>query len=339
MAGFILDVSENKHSLNRLIESENKFHDIFQNSPEGIFIERILDRTIVDANPAYEKILGVEKSELIGKRLDQLGIETSEEVRQQIVDEFLSTGGLQNKDVPLTRRDGSVAWTEVSAKKAIINGEECFLCFVSDRTHIKAYETQLKRGLENTIAAISTAAEKRDSYTAGHQYRVEQIAALIAKEMGLKDEDIHPIKLAASIHDIGKINIPAEILSKPGRLSAIEFELIKSHSQVGYDIVKDIDFPWPIAEMILQHHERIDGSGYPYGLTGEQILPGAKIIGVADVIEAMASHRPYRAALGVEVALEEVSKNSGILYDSAVARAAVAVMQEHRFQFDWTNSR
>ncbi|MDD2301896.1 MAG: HD domain-containing protein, partial [Eubacteriales bacterium] len=160
------------------------------------------------------------------------------------------------------------------------------------------------------------------------------LARVIAREMGNSEEFIDGIYMAGLIHDIGKIAVPAEILSKPTKLLNIEFELIKNHSQAGYDILKDVEFPWPIAQIVLQHHERMDGGGYPHGLKGEEILLEARIIAVADVVEAMAMHRPYRAALGIDVALKEIADHSGVRYDSQVADACLKVFRENKFQFN-----
>ena len=193
------------------------------------------------------------------------------------------------------------------------------------------YEANLRKSLEESMQAIAATLEMRDPYTAGHQRRVSQLSVAIAEDLGLTAEDIHGIRLAASIHDLGKIQVPAEILAKPGNLSDIEFQLIKVHPQAGYDILKGIEFPWPIADMVLQHHERRDGSGYPQGLRGEQILAGARILAVADVVEAMASHRPYRPALGTETALEEITRNRGILYDPDVVDACLRLSIDGAF--------
>ncbi len=198
----------------------------------------------------------------------------------------------------------------------------------------RASAEKLEQLLLQTIAAIAATVEARDPYTAGHERRVAVLAAAIAREMGLSDETIHGISLAASIHDLGKIRVPAEILSKPGRLNSIEFELVKVHSQTGYDIIKDIQFPLPIAEMVLQHHERLDGSGYPQGLKDEQILPEAKILAVADVVEAMLSHRPYRPGLGADAALEEITKHRGVLYDPVVVDSCISLFRDKKFVFE-----
>jgi PAS domain S-box-containing protein len=193
---------------------------------------------------------------------------------------------------------------------------------------------QLQDNLEDTVRAIATLVEIRDPYTAGHQVRVAELAVAIAKQMGLPDEQVHAIHIAGVLHDLGKIQIPAEILSKPGKITDIEYSLIKIHPQAGYDILKDIDFPWPIAQMVLQHHERLDGSGYPQGLKGDQIILGARILSVADVVEAMSSHRPYRAGLGVEVALAEISTQRGSHFDPQVVDACLALFHEQHYAFN-----
>ncbi len=197
----------------------------------------------------------------------------------------------------------------------------------------RSYE-KVKKSMISTVNAMSKVIELRDPYTAGHQQRVAKLAYAIAKEMGLPEDRIIGIQLAALIHDIGKMYIPAEILTKPGKLTDIEFEMIKAHPELGYNALKMIDFPWPIAEIIRQHHERLDGSGYPRGLKRDEILLEARIIGVADVVEAMASHRPYRPALGVDAALEEITKNKGKLYDPVVVDICVKLFREKGFNFD-----
>jgi len=191
----------------------------------------------------------------------------------------------------------------------------------------------LRKVLHGTIQAMALALETRDPYTAGHQLRVTDLARAVAKDMGFSRNKITGIRMAGIVHDIGKIAIPSEILTKPGQLSKAEFELIKNHPQVGYDILKPIKFPWPVAQIVLQHHERMDGSGYPQGLSGEDILPEARILGVGDVVEAMTSHRPYRAALGIDKALEEISINRGKLYDVEVVNGCLKLFKDKRFKF------
>ncbi|MDD5647793.1 MAG: HD-GYP domain-containing protein [Dehalococcoidia bacterium] len=197
----------------------------------------------------------------------------------------------------------------------------------------QSYEV-LNKTFEDTILAFSTIVEIKDRYTAGHQIRVARIAEAIAQEMNLTPEQVRITHIAGIIHDIGKIYVPADILSRPGRLSDLEFEIIKTHSQYGYDILKTINFPWPIAQIVLQHHERLDGSGYPNGIKGDEILLYTRILTVADVVEAMASHRPYRASLGTDNALQEISNKKGNLYDPDVVNACVKLFTEKDFKLE-----
>jgi len=192
---------------------------------------------------------------------------------------------------------------------------------------------KLRGALGGTIQVIESMVEERDPYTAGHQRRVTDLARSIAKEMGLSVNLRDAIRMAGAIHDIGKISVPSEILSKPTQLTETEFELIKKHPKVGYEILKNIDFPWPVAEIVLQHHERLDGSGYPNGLKNGQILMEARVLGVADVVEAMSSHRPYRASLGKDKALEEIKKNKGILYEPEAVDACVELISKKGYEF------
>lgn len=186
----------------------------------------------------------------------------------------------------------------------------------------------LRRTLRQTVSALATASEKRDPYTAGHQSRVAELAHAMAVRVGLSGERLEGLRVAGMLHDIGKIHIPAEILAKPTRLSDLEMGIMRTHSQVGYDILKEIEFPWPVAQIVLQHHERLDGSGYPEGLSGESILPEARILAVADVVEAMSSHRPYRASLGLGPALAEIAAGRGTRYDRNMVDVCVSLFHD-----------
>jgi putative nucleotidyltransferase with HDIG domain len=204
-----------------------------------------------------------------------------------------------------------------------------------DITTRKQAEKTLRETLENlqkalgtTIHVLVSAVETRDPYTAGHQVRVADLATNIATEMGLSRDRIEGLRMAAVIHDIGKLYVPAEILSKPKRLREIEFALVREHTQKGYEILKDVESPWPLAEIVYQHHERMDGSGYPRNLEGEEIVLEARILAVSDVVESMASHRPYRPTLGIEAAVEEIERNRGILYDRDVVDACLRLIRE-----------
>ncbi len=204
---------------------------------------------------------------------------------------------------------------------------------VEAQEEVRRQAEQLRRTVEGTVLAMSQVVETRDPYTAGHERRVAELATAIGSEMGMDGAELDGLRLGSLIHDIGKIAVPAEILAKPGRLSDVEFNLIKQHSQAGYDILSVIDFGRPVAEMVLQHHERLDGSGYPRGLQADELMPETRILAVADVVEAMSSHRPYRAALGTEAALAEIRDGAGTRYDADVAAACERVMVEQGFRF------
>ncbi len=194
---------------------------------------------------------------------------------------------------------------------------------------LKASYEKIQMILDGTVLAMSRIVESRDPYTAGHQQQVTQIASIIAEKISLPPERVEAIRISAALHDIGKISVPSEILTKPSRLTDLERELVKTHSQNAYDILKAIDFPYTIADIILQHHERMDGSGYPQGLKGEEILLEARIVAVADVLEAMSAHRPYRPALGIEAAMEEITRHRGLLYDENVVDACLEIYREN----------
>ncbi|MHB8053894.1 MAG: HD domain-containing phosphohydrolase [Candidatus Aminicenantales bacterium] len=243
----------------------------------------------------------------------------------------------------LTRRDGSVISIEQSVSSLFGEKKENYgsVYIIRDIRSRKKSEEEIRqsyarhqKALAGTIQAIGLTIEMRDPYTAGHQHRVSKLSCAIAEEMGLETARIEGIRMAADIHDIGKIYVPAEILSKPGQLSDIEMSIIRTHSQVGYDILKNIEFPWPIAQIVYQHHERKDGTGYPNALKGDEILFEARIISVADVVEAMSSHRPYRPAPGTEKALNEIRRGRGMQYDADVVDACLHLFQEKNFVFD-----
>jgi len=200
------------------------------------------------------------------------------------------------------------------------------------KEELKSTLTRLRKALGAIIEALAAVVEAKDPYTAGHQHRVADLARAIATEMALSTDEKEGIRLAASIHDIGKIRVPSEILNRPGKIMDAEMDIIKCHPEAGYDVLKNIDFPWPVAQIVLQHHERVDGSGYPRGLKDEEILIEARVIAVADVVDAMSSHRPYRPALGIDSALEEIEQGSGTRYDPKVVAACINLFKEKGFQ-------
>lgn len=205
---------------------------------------------------------------------------------------------------------------------------------VKDRTiELQESMRKLKKSVEGTIHTLSRIIESKDPYTSGHQLRVAELARLVAIELGFDEDRIEAVFMISLVHDIGKISIPQEILSRPGKLSELEQEIVQTHSQIGYDILSEVEFPWPVADVVLQHQELYNGSGYPNGLEGDDILIEARIIAVADVVEAMTSHRPYRSIPGLDCAIEEITQNSGILYDPDVVEACRRVICEKGFHF------
>lgn len=248
-------------------------------------------------------------------------------------------GSEQRGDVEVTGRDGRKLYYSGTARVVVHDRDgrpDTVVKVYHDITEQKRAEEQLResliqlrKNLSGTIQAMAMTVETRDPYTAGHQRRTSDIARSIAQEMGLSGDQVDGIRMAGVIHDLGKISIPAEILSKPGQLSRMEYSLIKDHPQTGFNILKGIDFHWPVAEIVRQHHERLNGSGYPDGLRGDEIMLEARIIGVADVIEAMSSHRPYRPSLGAAKAFAEIMEHRGELYDPAVVDSAVRLFNNH----------
>jgi PAS domain S-box-containing protein/putative nucleotidyltransferase with HDIG domain len=255
---------------------------------------------------------------------------------------FKGCKSIKSQSIKLKVKDGNIKYFEGTAKVVSrdSDGKPSMVVKVyKDITERKIAEEelranmrQMRKNLGGTIEAIARTVETKDAYTAGHQRRTTEIARAVAYEMGLDKEVIDGIRMAGVIHDLGKISVPAAILSKPGQINESELSLIKQHPQAGYEILKGIDFKRPVADIVLQHHERLNGSGYPYGLTDKEILLEAKIIGVADVIEAMASHRPYRPALGLDDAFEEITMNRGILYDPDVVDASIDLFTNKGYQ-------
>lgn len=322
-------------------QTEERSQLVFETIRDGLGIVDPYEN-IVFANQAYADILGYGHDEVVSKNLREMLVpgELDRVLKQT---EKRRAGEASVYELAMRRKDGEIRQIRVSAVPWR-NPQGEFIGTVGaivDITEEKRAEAErldvtarLRRAIEKTIQAITTMAELRDPYTAGHQRRVAKLAVAVARELGLDAEQVQGIYLAAVIHDIGKVAVPAEILSKPGRLEKVEFQLIQTHSATGYDILKEIEFPWPIAQVVAQHHERLDGSGYPAGLTGPQILREARIIAVADVVEAMASHRPYRPALGVDKALEEVRRGAGLQYDPEVVSVCTRLFEHQGFNFD-----
>ncbi len=312
-----------------------------------------LDHCINYFNPGAEYLFGLKAKDALGKKIAKIhnnnnglmdrvnGVLSSTKLGERPTF-IIETGGNGNRRYLNARASGIV-----DKQKNLIG----YFLMISDITAARQAEEQqknahadlelrveertrkLSEAMRGTIEAIAMTAEMRDPYTSGHQRRVATLAKVMAEKLGWSEDKVEGIYMAGLIHDIGKIKVPSDILCYPGRLTEAEFSIIKPHPKIGYDILKGIDFPWPLAEIVLQHHERLDGSGYPNGLSGDQILKKASILAVADVMEAMSSHRPYRPALGTNCALEELTSNRGILYDPDAVDICVTLFTKDKFSF------
>jgi PAS domain S-box-containing protein len=337
--GITRDISERKRAEEELKQSEERYRSIFDNAQEGIYRSTPGGRIIM-ANPAMAKIFGyASPEELMTGITDvarQLYVDLEERAKiQKMIEKH---GFVRNYETQNYRKDENIIW--VSMTMQAVRDEKGQIMYydgiAEDITARKENVERTRKALGATVQAIAVTVETRDPYTAGHQHRVADLARSIATEMKLPVDQIDGIRMAAAIHDLGKISVPAEILSKPTKLTNTEFSLIKIHSQSGYDILKDIDFPWPIARTVLEHHERMNGSGYPNGLTGDNLLLESRILAVADVVESMSSHRPYRPTLGIDAALNEISKNKGTLYDADAVDACLRLFREKGYQLEGT---
>jgi PAS domain S-box-containing protein/putative nucleotidyltransferase with HDIG domain len=323
-----------------LREQQIKYKQIVENSSDAIVVAQ--DGKLKFANPRALELIGGSAEEIANVPFLQL---IHPEDRDGVGGEHPKDPGAEDSSaVPCFRvlnKDQNSSWVELSSVETSWEGSRATLHFMHDITErwlaqhaIEQSMGNLRKALMGTIQAMAMMVEARDPYTAGHQRRVARIAHLIALEMGLGESRSECVRMAGAVHDIGKIALPADILSKPGKLTETEFDLIKDHSQSGYDILREIEFPWPLADIVLQHHERMNGSGYPSGLPGDEISLEARILAVADVVEAMGSHRPYRPALGFGKALDEVSHKKGILYDKDAVEACLRVFTEKAFQME-----
>lgn len=334
------DISERRRAEEELKKSEERFKLIFEYAPDAYYLSDLTGR-FIDGNKAAENMTGFEKGELIGGsflRLHLLPLDQLPKAAKLLAKNALgkATGP---DDFILRKKSGDKIPVEISTYPVTFENRTVVLGIARDITERKKAEAKthetlmvLRKAFGGIIQVLSAASEIRDPYTAGHQRRVADLARAIAQEMGLAQDRVEGIRLAGIIHDIGKLSIPAEILSKPALLSKIEYQMIQSHAEVGRNIIGGIEFAWPIAQMIHQHHERMDGSGYPGRLKGNDILLEARILAVADVIEAMASHRPYRAALGIEAALMEIENGKGVLFDPDVVAACMALFRDKGFK-------
>jgi PAS domain S-box-containing protein/putative nucleotidyltransferase with HDIG domain len=318
----------------KLREREDWLAALLQSIGEGV-IATDREGLITFMNPLAERLTGWRQNEALRQKLSSIfnTIQPTNETEEPEIILCAKDGTrfpIEKTAMPLSdgQRNGNgqvMVFRDISARKRANN-------------ELKESWQKLHEALEGTIQAMALTIEIRDPFTAGHQRRVSKLSCAMARELGMPEDQIEGIRVAGDIHDIGKIYVPAEILSKPGQITAIEYGIIKTHPQVGFDILKTIKFPWPVALIVLQHHERLDGSGYPLGLTGDHILKEARILMVADTVEAMSSHRPYRPAQGIDKALDEIIKNKGRSYEAEAVDTCVKLFRENRFCFDETRA-
>ena len=335
MSGTNTDITEYKQAEQERRTAEEQFRGLVEQTIAGIYI--IQDRKFAYVNPRYAEIFGYESAgELIGRDPLSLVDEKDRAVSAERLSQRLG-GEAARESMTFTgvRKDGTLIDVEVQGARATHRGRPAVIGLMEDVSErrraeekIQKYIAQLETAFMRTVVVATTIAEMRDPYTAGHERRVGEIAVAIGAELGFDARRQEGLRVAGYLHDIGKIIIPSEILSKPGRLSAAEFQLIKDHAQASFEVMKEVEFPWPVAQIALQHHERMDGSGYPRGLKGEEILLEARIMAVADVVEAMSSHRPYRPALGLGKAIAELERGCGTAYDPAVVKACLYLFRE-----------
>jgi PAS domain S-box-containing protein len=336
------NITERKQIENSLRKSEENFRHSLDNSPLGVRISTLKGETIY-ANKSildlygYDSIDELKNTPLEKRYTPQSYTEYLIRKEKRLRGEF----GPSEYEISILRKNGEVRHVYIFRKEIFWNGRKQSQVIYQDITERRKAEEKLKetmdslrRSIKTTIQVLGIASEARDPYMAGHQKRVANLARAIATEMKLPSEIIEVIRMTSAIHDIGKISIPSEILCKPSVLTDLEFSLIKAHSQYSYDIMKDVESPWPLANIVYQHHERIDGSGYPQGLKGDDILIEARVLAIADVVEAMMSYRPYRPSLGVNIALNEIENNAGVLYDCTATDACVRLFREKGFRLD-----
>jgi PAS domain S-box-containing protein len=335
------NINERKQIESALRESEENFRHSLDESPLGVRISTIEGETLY-ANRAILNMYGydsVEELKNISAK-DRYTQESYAEFQARKEKRLMGEFGPSEYEVSIVRKNGDIRHLHVFRKEIFWDGRKQSQVIYQDITERKQAEEKLNRTLENlrqsiriTIQVLGLASEARDPYTAGHHKRVSSLARAIAKEKGLPHDTVEGIRMAGSVHDIGKIAVPGEILSKSTKLTDNEFSLIKEHPYNGYEMLRHVESPWPLAQIVYQHHERMNGSGYPKHLKGDDILMEARIMAVADVVDAMSCHRPYRPALGIEAALEEIEINKGVLYDESVVEACLKLFREKKYQF------
>lgn len=322
-----VDISDQVYSRRALRTTQQNYRNLSETIPVGVFRSEVRENALIlSMNPAFRRMFGFDESTGQEVRLRELLARRDEE--DEILEQLEKDGRVNTRELRMKRSDGSTFWASLTISTLTAASVTIAEGVVNDITGRMNAFMQLEKTIEGTVMAMSRLVDMKDPYTSGHQKRVADLSCAIAAELGLKNDLIDGLRLAGVLHDIGKMAVPTEILTKPGSITRSEVLLLREHAENGYDILKSIDFPWPVADIVLQHHERIDGSGYPMGLKGPQILTEARILAVADVVEAMATMRPYRGSKGLHEALQTITAGSGILFDRQVTEACVRLFME-----------
>ena len=340
------DITARKKTEEEIRNSEEMFRSLIDASPDAVFVADTEGFILYASDRALEFYAAPRMDMFVGKNIVDFAAPHEAAKMREAFEKVIREGSAHNFEVELIKYNGEKMIGEANGTliRKQDNSPKAVMVTVRDITEKKKMETELKQSytavkkvMDGIITAMEKLVEKKDMYTVGHQHRTAQLARAIAKEMGLPPEQINCVYISALIHDIGKIFVSGSILNKVGALTAEEYDIIKKHPEAGYDVLKSIDFPWPIADIILQHHERLNGSGYPYGLTDDKIYLESRIISVADVVEAITFARPYRPAYGIDVALGEIITNRGTLFDAEVVDICVSLMKEQGFKFEQNN--
>jgi PAS domain S-box-containing protein/putative nucleotidyltransferase with HDIG domain len=320
--------------------SELRYRRLFETAQDGILILDFKTGQIEDANPFLTQLLGYSRDELVGKRLWEIGAIIDKKSSLEAFAVLQDKGYIRYEDLPLMTKGGTIINVEFVSNAYGVNGDRVIQCNIRDITERKKVDHQLLEyqhlvnlGMSEIVDVLSAMVEARDPYTAGHQARVAHLSVAIATELQLAPHNIEGIRLSALVHDIGKFSIPAQVLMKPTKLNNFEVAMLRNHVQAGFDVLKHIHFPWPVAQIVLQHHERLDGSGYPNGLKGDSISDDARILAVADTMDAMAGLRPYRAAFSVDDALQTLEAGIGTLYDARMVHACTKLFKQDNYTF------
>ena len=334
----IRDITERQQSSQNLFDSEERYRGLFESAKDGILILDGESGHITQANPFISEMLGMDMNDMLGKSLWEVGLFTDRNQVEPILKELKEIGYVRRDDLHLPSKNGNPHEVVFISNRYRAGQNLVIQCNIRDITDRKTaerlaikYQSETMQSLHQIVAALVALNEARDPYTAGHELRVSELAFAIAMELNLSAHLCEGIRITGLVHDIGKFTIPAEILTKPHGISPQELALLQTHAQAGYEALRQIKFPWPVAEAVWQHHERLDGSGYPHGLKGDQISLEARILAVADTVEAMASNRPYRVSPGLEAALAAVEAGMGSLFDTSVATACLRLFREKNY--------